>query len=110
MSLRRVQREEQRHFQLFREATRAADDCRALPFHFLWFVSPMGEFASLETGSKRDPMATSVCRGHRVSPCVPLSSAGSTEERERERETSTLKDSLISEVHREESHWIRGSS
>lgn len=42
-----------------------------------------------------------------MSPCDPLSSAASTEGRERE--TFTSKDSLISEVHREED-WIRGSS
>lgn len=47
---------------------------------------------------KRDPMATSVCRGRSVSPRAPLSSQDETERREGE--TPTSKGSLISEVHR----------
>lgn len=77
------QRGEQSHFQLARETTRA----RRLqgPAFFPPLVSITAGGLWRAGGAKRerrDPVATSVCRGHSVSPPLPLSSQAETEGRE----------------------------
>lgn len=77
MSWGREQRGEQSHFQLARETTWARGPQSSAAFCPPLVSITAGGFWQGEKGGgerEKDPMATSVCRGHSVSPCAPLSS------------------------------------
>lgn len=77
------QRGEQSHFQLARETTRARRLQGPAFFSSSGFYHCWGTLTGGGTKrERRDPVATSVCRGHSVSPPLPLSSQAETEGRE----------------------------